>query len=91
MSCQHDNVLSLVTLTPKGTLFRDVLTELFRLRAVMLDSAERLTAPVGLTSARWQILGAIEDAPRRSRTSREAWGSRARPSRKPRTPWSATG
>ena len=53
----------MVSLTPKGTIFRDVLTELFLLRAVMLDSAERLTAPVGLTSARWQILGAIEAAP----------------------------
>src|SRR4029079_8070772 len=63
MSCQYDNVLSVVALTPKGTIFRDVLTELFLLRAVMLDSAERLTAPVGLTSARWQILGAIEAAP----------------------------
>jgi DNA-binding MarR family transcriptional regulator len=55
--------LSLAVLTQKGTLFRDILAELFRLRAVMLESAERLTAPVGLTSARWQILGAIEDAP----------------------------
>jgi len=55
--------LSLAALTQKGTLFRDILAELFRLRAVMLESAERLTAAVGLTSARWQILGAIEDAP----------------------------
>ncbi len=54
----------MVTLTPKGTLFRDVLTELFALRAVMLDSAEQLTAPVGLTSARWQILGAMTSAER---------------------------
>jgi DNA-binding MarR family transcriptional regulator len=50
-------------LTPKGTVFRDILAEVFRLRAIMLDSAERLTAPVGLTSARWQVLGAVEDVP----------------------------
>jgi DNA-binding MarR family transcriptional regulator len=51
------------TLTPKGRVYRDILTEIFRLRALMLESADDLTAPVGLSSARWQILGAIEDAP----------------------------
>ena len=50
-------------LTPKGRIYREILTELFRLRALMLESAEHLTAPVGLTSARWQILGAIEETP----------------------------
>lgn len=50
-------------LTPKGRVYQDILTELFLLRGVMLESAEDLTAPVGLTSARWQILGAIEDEP----------------------------
>jgi DNA-binding MarR family transcriptional regulator len=50
-------------LTPKGRVYRDILAEVFRLRALMLESAEDLTAPVGLTSARWQILGAIEDEP----------------------------
>lgn len=50
-------------LTPKGKVFREILTEVFHLRALMLESAEHLTAPVGLTSARWQILGAIEHTP----------------------------
>lgn len=50
-------------LTPKGRVYRQILAELFRLRAVMLDSAEHLAAAAGLTSARWQILGAIEDTP----------------------------
>jgi DNA-binding MarR family transcriptional regulator len=50
-------------LTPKGRIYREIVTELFRLRALMLESAERLTAPIGLTSARWQILGAVEEAP----------------------------
>jgi DNA-binding MarR family transcriptional regulator len=50
-------------LTPKGKVYRQILGELFRLRAVMLDSAEHLAEAAGLTSARWQILGAIEETP----------------------------
>jgi DNA-binding MarR family transcriptional regulator len=50
-------------LTPKGKIYRQILAELFRLRAVMLDSAEHLAEAAGLTSARWQVLGAIEDTP----------------------------
>jgi DNA-binding MarR family transcriptional regulator len=50
-------------LTPKGKVYRQILAELFRLRAVMLDSAEHLAEAAGLTSARWQILGAIEETP----------------------------
>lgn len=53
----------MLALTPKGRAFRDILTELWRLRALMVESAEDFTAPVGLTSASWQILGAIEQNP----------------------------
>ena len=51
------------TPTPKGRLYREILTELFRLRGVILESAEDLAASVGLTSATWQILGAVEADP----------------------------
>jgi DNA-binding MarR family transcriptional regulator len=47
----------------KGRLFRDILAELFRLRAVLLESSERIAASAGLTTARWQILGVIADEP----------------------------
>jgi DNA-binding MarR family transcriptional regulator len=50
-------------LTPKGRLFNDILTEVFRLRARLLESAEDIAALAGLTSARWQILGAVEHIP----------------------------
>jgi DNA-binding MarR family transcriptional regulator len=50
-------------LTAKGRIYREILAELFRLRALMLESAEQLTGPVGLTSARWQILAAVEETP----------------------------
>jgi DNA-binding MarR family transcriptional regulator len=33
--------------------------DLFRVNTLLLTSGDRLVAPLGLTSARWQILGAI--------------------------------
>ena len=55
--------MSSPSLTPKGRIYRGILAELFRLRASMIESAEDVTATVGLTSARWQILGAVEEQP----------------------------
>ena len=42
------------TLTPKGRLFNEILVEVFRLRARLLESSEGIAALAGLTSARWQ-------------------------------------
>ena len=39
--------------------------DLFRLNNLVLTAGDRLVAPLGLTSARWQILGAILAAERR--------------------------
>jgi DNA-binding MarR family transcriptional regulator len=52
-----------VTLRSKGRLYREILTEVFRFRVTLLEGAERVTAPLGLTSARWQVLSAVEDTP----------------------------
>jgi DNA-binding MarR family transcriptional regulator len=38
--------------------------DLFRLNSLILTAGDRLVAPLGLTSARWQILGAIVAAER---------------------------
>jgi DNA-binding MarR family transcriptional regulator len=38
--------------------------DLFRLNSLLLTAGDRLVAPLGLTSARWQILGAIVAADR---------------------------
>lgn len=38
--------------------------DLFRLDSLLLTAGDRLVAPLGLTSARWQILGAIVAADR---------------------------
>lgn len=43
----------------KEELLTDVVLAVFRLNGSLLDSGDRLVAPLGLTSARWQVLGAI--------------------------------
>src|SRR5208283_1403761 len=44
---------------PAGDALTDLMLELFRATSLILTSGDRLVAPLGLTSARWQILGAI--------------------------------
>jgi DNA-binding MarR family transcriptional regulator len=45
--------------TPAGDALTDLILDLFRLNSRMLAAGDRLVAELGLTSARWQILGAI--------------------------------
>jgi DNA-binding MarR family transcriptional regulator len=45
--------------TPEGTALTDLTLDLFRLTNRMLASGDRLVADLGLTSARWQVLGSI--------------------------------
>jgi DNA-binding MarR family transcriptional regulator len=47
--------------TSAGRTFTDLVLEVFRFNGRLLAAGDRLSKPVGLTSARWQILGAIED------------------------------
>ena len=42
----------------------ELVIEIFRLNGVLLAEGDKLTRDVGLTSARWQVLGAIEVAGR---------------------------
>ncbi|MFT4194110.1 MarR family winged helix-turn-helix transcriptional regulator [Ottowia sp.] len=51
--------------TPCGQALSDLMLDMFRLTSAILAAGDRLTAPLGLTSARWQVLGTIvrlEDA-----------------------------
>lgn len=50
-------------LTREGELFTEIVLEVFRLNRMLLDAGDELTAPVGLTSARWQVLGIVEHGP----------------------------
>ena len=50
--------------TPAGEALSNLMLDLFRLNNLVLTAGDRLVAPLGLTSARWQILGAILAAER---------------------------
>ncbi|MGY3440369.1 MULTISPECIES: MarR family winged helix-turn-helix transcriptional regulator [unclassified Bradyrhizobium] len=45
--------------TPAGEALSSLILDLFRLNSLLFTSGDRLVAGLGLTSARWQILGAI--------------------------------
>ena len=50
--------------TAAGDALTALMLDLFRLNSRLLAAGDRLVAPLGLTSARWQILGAIAAAER---------------------------
>jgi DNA-binding MarR family transcriptional regulator len=50
--------------TPAGEALTNVVLDLFRLSSLLLTAGDRLVAGLGLTSARWQILGAIASTER---------------------------
>ena len=50
--------------TPAGEALTDLILDLFQLNNLILRAGDRLVAPLNLTSARWQILGAITAAER---------------------------
>jgi len=58
------NAMSKTKQTPGGRALTDVVLELFRLNNRMLNAGDRLVSDLGLTSARWQVLGTIVAAER---------------------------
>jgi DNA-binding MarR family transcriptional regulator len=50
--------------TPAGDALTSLILDLFKLNGLVLTAGDRLVARLGLTSARWQILGAIVAAER---------------------------
>jgi DNA-binding MarR family transcriptional regulator len=53
----------MITSTPQGAALTDLIVEVFRLNGLLLEAGDLLTHPLGLTSARWQVLGVVEHAP----------------------------
>lgn len=49
--------------TRSGSLFTELVFEVFRLNGGLLASGDRLTKPIGLTSARWQVMGTLRNSP----------------------------
>jgi DNA-binding MarR family transcriptional regulator len=50
--------------TPAGEAMTPLILDLLRLNSLILTSGDRLVAALGLTSARWQVLGAVDAAER---------------------------
>ena len=50
--------------TPAGEALTGLILDLFRLNSLLVTAGDRLVAGLGLTSARWQILGAVAAAER---------------------------
>ena len=48
--------------TPAGAALTGLILDLFRVNSLLLTAGDRLVAGLGLTSARWQILGAVAAA-----------------------------
>lgn len=53
----------MATSHPQGDTFSDLVIEVFRANGLLLEAGDRLTQPVGLSSARWQVLGVVEHGP----------------------------
>jgi DNA-binding MarR family transcriptional regulator len=52
------------TRTPAGDAFSGSVVRLFRLAARLADEGDALARPAGQTTARWQVLAAVEHEPR---------------------------
>ena len=49
--------------SPTGAAMTGLILEIFRLNGLLLGAGDRLTRGLGLTSARWQVLGALAEGP----------------------------
>ncbi len=49
--------------TPEGDALTELVLAVFRLNGNLLKAAEGIAVPVGLTVARWQVIGAVIEAP----------------------------
>ena len=50
--------------TAGGDALTSLILDLFRLNSLLITAGDRLVARLGLTSARWQVLGAVDAAER---------------------------
>jgi DNA-binding MarR family transcriptional regulator len=47
--------------TPAGEALTDLILEVFRVNGDLISAGDRIASEFGQSSARWQVLGAIED------------------------------
>ena len=60
--------------TPSGAAFTRLVFDLFRLYGRMIASGDRMGVDLGMTSARWQVLGAIGAEPKTVAAAARAMG-----------------
>lgn len=49
--------------TESGSIFTELILETFRLNGSLIEAGDKLISDLGLTSARWQVLGSLVDGP----------------------------
>ena len=49
--------------TKTGRLFTELILEVFRFNGILIEAGDKLIKDLGLTSARWQVLGSLVDGP----------------------------
>lgn len=52
-----------MTHTKSGSSFSELALETFRLNGALLEAGDKLIGDLGLSSARWQVLGSLIDGP----------------------------
>ena len=60
--------------TPAGAAFTRLVFDLFRLNGRMIASGDRMGVDLGMTSARWQVLGAVGAEPKTVAAAARAMG-----------------
>ena len=50
-------------LTAAGEVFTALVVEVFRVNGLALEAGDALTESLGLSSARWQVLGVVDHEP----------------------------
>jgi DNA-binding MarR family transcriptional regulator len=49
--------------TSRGKAFTDLVLLVFRVNGDLIQWGDKMTQPLGLTSARWQVMGVLDDGP----------------------------
>jgi DNA-binding MarR family transcriptional regulator len=57
------NLAARLSRTPDGQMVTEIIVETFRLNGRLLEAGDRMTKDLGLSSARWQVLASVDEAP----------------------------
>jgi DNA-binding MarR family transcriptional regulator len=63
LSVRVYDVMSPMSPSPAGAALTELVLEIFRLNGALLAQGDRLVGDIGLTSARWQVIGAAALSP----------------------------